>query len=47
MTTYTLCQKVIQTGNYERKEMLEKMDVFLLNDRITQNEYTELMKLMA
>lgn len=41
--TYIYCKKVIQNGTYgTREEMLIKLDVFLLNNRITQDEYNEL-----
>lgn len=41
--TYVYCKKIIQGGKYEKVAMLEKLDVFLLNNRITQAEYTELV----
>lgn len=45
--TYTFCKKVIENETYETKEdMLIKLDVFLLNNRITQNEYNELVDLL-
>lgn len=45
--TYKLCLKVINKGTYETKEeMKEKLDVFLLNNRITKDEYNELIKLL-
>lgn len=45
--TYKLCLKVINKGTYETKEeMKEKLDVFWLNDRITKDEYNELLKLL-
>lgn len=41
--TYIYCKKVIQNGTYGTKEdMMIKLDVFLLNDRITQEQYNEL-----
>lgn len=47
MTTYTLCKRVIEKGTYGTYgEMMMKLDVFLLNDRITQDEYNELVKLL-
>lgn len=47
MTTYALCKKVIENGAYGSKEdMLIKLDVFLLNNRITQDEYNELVSLL-
>ena len=46
--TYTFCKKVIENGMYGTKEdMLIKLDVFLLNDRITQEEYNELVDLLG
>jgi len=47
MITYTLCKKVIENGAYDSEEdMLLKLDVFLLNDRITQAEYSELVAML-
>lgn len=38
-----LCKKVIENGAYySKEEMLFKLDVFLLNNRINQQEYNEL-----
>ncbi len=45
--TYIFCKKVIQNGTYgSREDMLIKLDVFLLNDRITQEQYNELTALL-
>jgi hypothetical protein len=44
--TYNVCKRLIQNGNYEKEDMLIKLDVFLLNDRITQEQYNELVGLM-
>lgn len=45
--TYLLCKKVIEKGTYgPKEEMLIKLDVFLLNNRITQEEYEELVNLL-
>lgn len=45
--TYTYCKKVIKNGNYGTKEdMMIKLDVFLLNNRITQDQYNELISLL-
>lgn len=47
MTTFTLCKKVIENKTYGTKEeMLVKLDVFLLNNRITQENYNELTDLL-
>ena len=53
MTTYQLTKNVINrtvkkgecTEEYQT-EMKEKLDVFLLNERITPEEYKELIELM-
>jgi hypothetical protein len=46
--TYIYCKKVIQNGTYGTKEdMLIKLDVFLLNDRITQEQYNELVGMLC
>ncbi|WP_332648909.1 hypothetical protein [Lysinibacillus sp. 54212] len=45
--TYTYCKKVIANGTFGTKEeMLVKLDVFLLNNRITQEQYNELTGLV-
>jgi len=47
MTTYTLCKIVIERKTYKSKEeMMIKLDVFLLNDRISQSQYNELVELI-
>ena len=45
--TYTLCKKMIQSGNYVKEDMLAKLDVFLLNNRINETQYNELVALMG
>lgn len=44
--TYKVCKRLIQNGNFEKEDMTMKLDVFLLNDRITQEQYNELVGLM-
>lgn len=45
--TYKLCLTVINKNTYGTKEeMLEKLNVFLLNNRISQEEYNELAALL-
>lgn len=47
MLTYQFCKTVIENGNYgSYEEMMMKLDVFLLNNRITQAQYTELVALL-
>lgn len=43
---YTLCKKVIESGNYEYNSMLTKLDVYLLGSRITVEQYNELKGMM-
>ena len=46
--TYRLCRKVIQNKAYKTTEEMElKLDVFLLNNRINQDEYNELIDLLG
>lgn len=40
--TYNLLKRVIQNGSYDKTDVLNKMDVFLTFDRITQDQYKEL-----
>lgn len=48
--TYRNCKTVIENqkrrGTLDVEAMAAKLDVFLLADRITENEYNELIKLM-
>ena len=45
--TFVFCEKVIDNGRYGTKEeMMIKLDVFLLNSRITQEQYNELVALL-
>lgn len=44
--TYKNCKKLIENGRYEYDDMMNKLDVFLLGDRITQTQYEELVKMM-
>ena len=50
MNTYILCKVAINNANYktqeEKDDMQLKLDVFLLNDRIEQSEYEELVDLL-
>lgn len=45
--TYFYCKKVIGNKTYStKKDMFIKLDVFLLNSRIKQEEYNELVDLL-
>jgi len=37
---------MIKKGNFEYNDMMKKLDIFLLSDRLTQEQYTELTKMM-
>lgn len=41
--TYNLCKKITTNGNFDKADMLNKLDVFLLSNRITQEQYEELI----
>lgn len=43
---YNICKKLILSGNYDKADMIKKLDIYLLKDRITEIEYNELMGLM-
>ena len=43
---YNVCKKLILMGSYEKEDMLSKLDIYLLKNRITEEQYTELIDLM-
>lgn len=45
--TYARLKKLITLGTYQREDMLSKLDVFLMGNRITQEQYTELVALIG
>jgi hypothetical protein len=44
--TYLAMKKIIESGNYDKNEIIEKLDIFLAGDRITIEQYNELKELM-
>lgn len=47
MTTYTLCKSVIDRKTYLSKDDMQiKLDVFFMNERINDKEYSELTELL-
>ena len=44
--TYGLIKKVIAKGNYDKDELMDKLDVFLLAGRITEEKYKEIAEMM-
>ena len=47
MTTYDFCKLVIEKKAYILADMLEKLDLFYLRDRITKEQYEELVDLVG
>ena len=48
--TYIVCKKLIELKDYTQEEandLQNKLDVFLLNSRLTQAEYEELTTMLA
>lgn len=48
--TYAVCKKLIELKTFTQEEandLQNKLDVFLLNDRLTQSEYNELTSMLA
>ena len=45
--TYKLMKRIITKGGYDEEKTKQKLDVFLMADRITTDEYQELMELMG
>lgn len=44
--TFERVKKIIQSGRYDRQDILAKLDVFLLAGRITVQEYDTLAEMM-
>ena len=44
--TYKLMKRIIEKGNYGKDNTLQKLDVFLMADRITVEEYQELVEMI-
>lgn len=40
---YQRIKKIIENGNYNAETLLNQLDVFLLSQRITNEQYTELV----
>ena len=43
---YNICKKLILIGNYDKADMTNKLDIYLLKNRITEEQYTELIDLI-
>ena len=44
--TYSYLKKILENGNSNRVVTMEKLDVFLLNNRITETQYNELIAML-
>ena len=44
---YTLLKNKITRGTYDKDDLVNKMDTYLLFNRITEEQYNELMALMG
>ena len=45
--TYKLMKRIIERGGYDRDDVMNKLDAFLAADRITVEEYQELVAMMG
>lgn len=45
--TYARLKKLIVRGAYKKEDMLNKLDVFLMANRITEEQYQELIGMMG
>ena len=43
---YQLLKRMIVTGNYEKEDMQNKLDIFFAVNRITEEQYLELTELI-
>ena len=43
---YTLLKRMITTGNYEKEDMQNKLNIFYLVNQITEEQYLELTGLI-
>ena len=43
---YGLLKRMITTGNYEKEDMQNKLDIFFAVNRITEEQYLELTELI-
>ena len=46
MNTYESTKIMIQSGNFEKENMMKKLDIFLNFDRISLEQYQELVEIM-
>lgn len=44
---FNIMKIMVTRGTYDKEDMAKKMDIFLLNSRITEEQYNELVTLMG
>lgn len=44
---YKLMKRIIERGNYDKAATMDKLDAFLAADRLTTEEYKELVDMMG
>lgn len=44
---YKLMKRIIERGGYDRTETMDKLDAFLAADRMTAEQYKELVAMMG
>lgn len=46
MNTYKTLKKVLESGNKNNVVTLDKLDIFLIGNRLTEEEYKELVEML-
>ncbi len=44
---YNLMKRIIERGGYDREEIMNKLDAFLAADRLTVEQYQELVGMIG
>ncbi len=44
---YNLMKRIIARGNYDRADVLDKLDTFFAANRITKEQYNELVAMVG
>jgi hypothetical protein len=45
--TYTALKRIIESGKYDGEDILTKLDIFYLGNRITEEQYKELKAMVG
>lgn len=46
ISTKTLISAILAKPNYDKNDLMNKLDIFLANDRITTEDYTKYMEII-